>query len=171
LARRLAEMHGGRIDARSAGLGQGSEFTVRLPLAASVERHAVSAITPGVAPQLKRQRILVVDDNRDAADSLGMLLKVLGADVCIARDGVEALKTFSDYDPSVVLLDIGMPGMDGYEVARRIRDSFPERRTAIVAVTGWGQEEDRRRARDAGFDHHLIKPADVETLQGLLASL
>jgi len=169
LARRLAEMHGGTIEAHSAGLGKGSEFSVRLPLARQPAADSKPVIR--ARPPLPHRRILVVDDNRDAADSLGMLLAVLGAEVRIARDGAEALREFSAYEPSIVLLDIGMPGMDGYEVARRIRSGFPERRAAIVALTGWGQEADRLRAREAGFDHHLVKPADVETLQGLLATL
>ena len=169
LARRLARMHGGSIEARSEGPGKGSEFTVRLPLAGD-QQPACAGAAP-IRVSLSPQRILVVDDNRDAADSLGMLLQVLGAEVRIARDGPEALAEFSAYDPSVVLLDIGMPGMDGYEVARRIRSGFPDRRTALIALTGWGQDEDRRRAREAGFDHHLIKPADLDALQGLLASL
>ncbi|MCI3953342.1 MAG: hypothetical protein K0R53_2842 [Burkholderiales bacterium] len=169
LARRLAEMHGGTIEAHSGGLGKGSEFSVRLPLAANQQLapEALARIHEPLSPK----RILVVDDNRDAADSMGMLLQVLGADVRIARDGLQALQEFTSYDPAVVLLDIGMPGIDGYEVARRIRSGFPGRRASLVALTGWGQEEDRRRAREAGFDHHLIKPADVETLQALLASL
>jgi CheY-like chemotaxis protein len=169
LARRLAEMHGGTITAHSEGKGKGSEFVVRLPRAG--EPRSAAAGTDSAQTTVPRTRILVVDDNRDAADSLGMLLQCLGADVRIAHDGLEALNAVESYQPAVVLLDIGMPGMDGYEVARRIRNGFPERRTALVALTGWGQEEDRRRARDAGFDHHLIKPAAMETLQALLASL
>jgi CheY-like chemotaxis protein len=116
-------------------------------------------------------RILVVDDNRDAADSLGMLLQILGADVRIAHDGPQALDACEAYDPAVVLLDIGMPGMDGYEVARRIRGRFAGRQPTLVALTGRGQEEDRRLAREAGFDRHLIKPAEIGALQALLASL
>jgi PAS domain S-box-containing protein len=169
LARRLAEMHGGGISAHSAGKGKGSEFVVQLPLAA--EPRAAAPTVDAAQATVPRTRILVVDDNRDAADSLGMLLQCLGADVRVAHDGTEALEAVAAYQPAVVLLDIGMPGMDGYEVARCIRKNFPERRTPLVALTGWGQEEDRRRARDAGFDHHLIKPADMETLQALLASL
>ncbi|HJQ62636.1 MAG TPA: response regulator, partial [Burkholderiales bacterium] len=148
---------------------KGSEFSVRLPLAAN--QQPAPETLARIHEPLSPKRILVVDDNRDAADSMGMLLQVLGADVRIARDGVQALQEFTSYDPAVVLLDIGMPGIDGYEVARRIRSGFPGRRASLVALTGWGQEEDRRRAREAGFDHHLIKPADVETLQALLASL
>ena len=168
IARRLAEMHAGTLSARSAGLGEGSEFVVRLPLATEAPRtddetRAEAFVPPG--------RILVVDDNRDAAQSLGMLLEALGAEVRVACDGAEALQVFQSYDPAVVLMDIGMPVMDGYEVARRMRTRFPERRPTIVAVTGWGQEEDRRRARDAGFDHHLIKPPEIAALQALLASV
>jgi signal transduction histidine kinase len=169
LARGLAEMHGGSISASSAGLGQGSEFTVTLPLAADQGERPAS--DQPAAAALGQQRILVVDDNRDAAESLSMLLELLGAEARVACSGFEALELFASYDPAVVLLDIGMPEMDGYQVARRIRADFPERRPVLVALTGWGQEEDRRRAKDAGFDHHLIKPADMAALQSLLTSL
>jgi PAS domain S-box-containing protein len=169
LSRRLAEMHAGTLEGRSAGAGRGSEFTLRLPLTAP---QAAGAVAEAAAQEaLPQKRILVVDDNRDAAESLGMVLKFLGADVRVARDGPEALEEFHAYDPAVVLLDIGMPGMDGYEVARRMRKNFPGRRPAIVALTGWGQEKDRLHAREAGFDHHLIKPAEIGALQALLASL
>ena len=115
--------------------------------------------------------VLVDDDNRDAADSLAMLLQFLSADVAVAYNGREALERFAPYQPSLVLLDIGMPEMNGYEVAQAIRARADGERTVLVAPTGWGQEDDRRRAREAGFDHHLVKPADLETLQGLLAAL
>jgi len=169
LARRLAEMHGGTLDACSEGPGKGSEFTLRLPLAGNqapaslAERH--------IATPIPQKRILIVDDNRDAADSLGMVLQFLGVDVRTARDGPEALDLLQTYDPAVILLDIGMPGMDGYDVARAIRVRFPACRASIVAITGWGQDDDRRRARDAGFDHYLIKPVDIGALQVLLRSL
>jgi CheY-like chemotaxis protein len=114
--------------------------------------------------------ILVVDDNHDSADSLGMLLEALGAEVQVAHGGVEALDAYQSFQPDVVLLDIGMPGMDGYEVARRIRASAGGGRILLVAVSGWGKEEDRRRAHAAGFDHHLTKPADFDSLQALLAA-
>jgi CheY-like chemotaxis protein len=169
LARRLAEMHGGTLEAHSAGAGAGSEFTLRLPLAAGDAERA--AEPPVMAAAFPRKRILVVDDNRDAADSLGMMLELLGAQVRVAHNGDEALEVFSRYDPAVVLLDIGMPGMDGYEVARLLRHRFPEHDATIVALTGWGQDSDRQRAREAGFDHHLIKPAEMTTLQALLGSL
>jgi CheY-like chemotaxis protein len=169
LARRLAEMHGGTLEGKSEGVGRGSEFTLRLPLAAeAAERPAPRADSAGA--RLPPRRILVVDDNRDAAESLGMVLQFLGADVRIARDGSEALQAYEAYEPSVIFLDIGMPGMDGYEVARRIRQRNGAR-PAIVALSGWGQEQDRRRAREAGFDHHLVKPAELGALQALFASL
>jgi signal transduction histidine kinase/CheY-like chemotaxis protein len=169
LARGLAEMHRGTLTAKSEGPGRGSEFTVRLPLAAS-EGAPASGRSPDDALAPPR-RVLVVDDNRDAADSLGLLLKVLGAEVRVARDGAEALEAYSAYDPAVVLLDIGMPGMDGYEVARRIRAQSPGPRPTIVALTGWGQENDRREAREAGFDHHMVKPAELGALKELLRSI
>jgi CheY-like chemotaxis protein len=115
--------------------------------------------------------MLVVDDNRDAAESLGLILEALGADVRVARDGYEALDAFEAFEPAVVLLDIGMPGLDGYDVARTIRLRHPERRTPLIALTGWGEQDDLRRAREAGFDHHLVKPADIGTLRALLATL
>src|SRR5262249_22319846 len=152
----------------SDGLGRGAEFTVRLPLAAAEPARAADRAPDDTVPP---RRVLVVDDNRDAADSLGQLLKVLGADVRVARDGAEALEAYGDYDPAVVLLDIGMPGMDGYEGARRIRARSPGPRPTIVALTGWGQEKDRREAREAGFDHHLVKPAEIGALKELLRSL
>jgi CheY-like chemotaxis protein len=161
-------MHGGSIEGTSAGVGKGSEFLVRLPRAAhelaksDIERRPHHARVPP-------RRILVVDDNQDSAESLAALLGFLGADVRTAADGPQALEVFTTYEPSMVFLDIGMPGMDGYEVARRIRAGFPERRTVLVALTGWGQSEDRRRASDAGFNHHLVKPADFTALQALVA--
>jgi CheY-like chemotaxis protein/anti-sigma regulatory factor (Ser/Thr protein kinase) len=172
LVRRLVEMHGGRVEARSEGPGKGSEFVVRLPLAAT----PVAAPDPSnseaerpaaVAPW----RILIVDDNRDAADSLGMLLKYLGADVTTVHDGPAALEALGSYRPSVMLLDIGMPGMDGYELARRTRQQPEGRQVTLIALTGWGQEEDRRRSREAGIDYHLVKPVDPAALQAMLAAL
>jgi CheY-like chemotaxis protein len=169
LARRLAEMHGGTLTGQSDGPGQGSVFTLRLPLAAS---QAAPAATPGaVHPFAGQQRILVVDDNRDSADSLSMLLSFLGADVRVARTGAEAVEMFRSYEPAVVLLDIGLPDMDGYDVARRLRGERRAQQPTIVALTGWGQDRDRERARDAGCDHHLIKPADINVLRALLARL
>jgi CheY-like chemotaxis protein len=169
LSRRLAEMHGGTLEARSEGQGKGSTFVVHLPLASAPARtDAVSAPKKGALPPLK---ILVVDDNRDAAASLGMVLGKLGAQVEVAHDGRSALETFGSFAPAVVLLDIGMPGMDGYEVARALRERDPDGRTTLVALTGWGQEEARRRTREAGFTHHLVKPAEFDRLQRLLSEI
>jgi CheY-like chemotaxis protein len=141
---------------------------VRLPLSgaapAAAPRHAD-------ATKLAPRRILLVDDNRDAAASLGMLLSFLGAEVELAHDGPGALAAFARQRPAAVLLDIGLPGMDGYEVARRLRASPAARGVPIIALTGWGQEEHKRRVREAGFDQHLIKPADLGALRALLASL
>jgi PAS domain S-box-containing protein len=169
LSRKLAQMHGGTLEAHSDGPGLGSEFTLRVPLA---EAEAGGDDLPASAPgDLSGVRVLVVDDNHDAGDSLRMLLELMGAEVRVARDGAEALATFASYRPPAVLLDIGMPGMNGYEVARALRDRHPDAAPLLVALTGWGQDEDRRRARDAGFDHHLVKPAMIETLQPLLESV
>jgi CheY-like chemotaxis protein len=117
------------------------------------------------------ERILVVDDNEDAATSLGALLQVLGADVRVVHDGESALQAFETFRPRVTLLDLGMPGMDGYEVARRIRARPDAEGTALIALTGWGQERDRRRTAEAGFDCHLIKPVDIKTVAAALASV
>jgi PAS domain S-box-containing protein len=167
LARRLAQMHGGSVRAHSEGRGKGSRFSVRLPLGKpSGPARAEQQSTHGMAPR----RVLVVDDNRDAANSLGMLLSFLGADVAVAHDGPGALQAFDAYRPAIVVLDIGMPGMNGYDVARAIRARPGGEKVPLIALTGWGQVEDRRRAKEAGFDHHLIKPADVGALQVLLGS-
>ena len=168
LVRTLVEMHGGQVEAHSRGPGQGSEFVVRLPLSTTHSvAHELSEPSTSVLPN---RRVLVVDDNRDAAESLGMLLKLLGVEVRVVNDGPAAIETVSAYRPAVVLLDIGMPGMDGYEVARRIRKKPEGRDVLLIALTGWGQEEDRRRTSDAGFDHHLLKPADLTALKSILLS-
>jgi PAS domain S-box-containing protein len=170
LSRRLAEMHDGTLEGSSDGVGKGSEFVVRLPLAASLQTPAAPAVG-AKAPSLRGIAALVVDDNHDAGDSLGQLLGLLGADVRVARNGREALAAFAAFQPRVVLLDIGMPEMNGYDVARALRAGFPDTPATLVALTGWGQDDDRRRAREAGFDHHLVKPAEIDTLQALLGSL
>ena len=171
LVRRIVELHGGRVEARSGGANAGSEFVVVLPLAgdpqSSEEANGDDAGVPG---ELAARRVLVVDDNRDAAESLGILLRFLGAEVQVANDGLSALAQLREFRPSAVLLDIGMPGMDGYEVAARIRALPDFRGVLLIALTGWGQADDRQRSRDAGFDHHLVKPVDVPVLQGLLQS-
>src|SRR5262249_23158476 len=154
------------------GPGQGSEFVVRLPLLdEDTHRHAGSesaAASPRPAPLTKR-RILVVDDNRDAADSLGMLLRLMGNEVYTAHDGLEAVGAAATIRPEVVLLDLGLPKLTGYDVAQRIGQERGAD-VLLIAVTGWGQDEDRRRSRDAGFDYHMVKPVEFPALQKLLAA-
>jgi PAS domain S-box-containing protein len=171
LVKRLAEMHGGNVVAHSEGTGRGSEFVVRLPLADHPYPTARAGSEADSPPVLTPRRVLIVDDNHDAADSLGMLLKLLGSDVQVVYNGPDALEALVRYQPAVVLLDIGMPGMDGYEVARRIRQEQLSRNVTLIALTGWGQEADRKRTQIAGFDYHLIKPPEISTLQSLLISL
>jgi len=168
LARTLVHLHGGSIEAASEGAGKGCEFTVRLPLAQHAGAPARPAATPVVAGGALR-KVLVVDDNHDAADSLGMLLQFLGAEVMVVHDGHAALAAIRGFRPEVVLLDLGMPGMNGLEVARRMREDPSARGITLVALTGWGQREDRRRTTEAGFDYHLVKPADVGMLQSILS--
>lgn len=168
LAQRLAQMHGGSVSARSDGIGRGSKFTLRLPL--SNNASSAQLVPQRDAHSIEAVRVLVVDDNHDAADSLGILLSIQGAEVRVEYDGDSALKSAVEWQPTVVLLDLGMPGMDGWEVARRLRDAAGLEGTKLVALTGWGQETDRERTRQAGFDHHLIKPVDLSALQTLLAS-
>ena len=171
LVKSLVGMHGGTIQAHSEGLGRGSEFVVRLPI--TMPARFAKTLTPEdrSVPHLSSRRVLVVDDNRDAADSLGILLKILGADVQVVHSGEDALRAIASYRPAVVMLDLGMPGMDGHEVARRIREQLEFQDVTLIALTGWGQEEDRLRSQSAGFDYHLIKPADITALQTLLLSL
>jgi len=168
LARRVAEMHGGGVEARSEGPDRGSEFSLRMPLAGAVNALAESAeATPkpkAQASPVAHRRVLVVDDNVDAAAMLDMLLRSLGHETRVAHDGIEALRIAGEFRPDIVLLDIGMPGLDGYEVARRMRSLAKDRRVRIVAVTGWGLDADRQRSREAGFDLHLVKPVDATDL-------
>ena len=169
LVRRLTEMHGGLVEASSEGVGKGSTFSVRLPL--NVRQAAAPKARGREHPSIEELSVLVVDDNKDAAESLAMLLRTAGAEVRVAHDGPTALEEFERCESHVVLLDIGMPDMDGCEVARRLREISRPDRVALVALTGWGQDEDRRRVREAGFDHHLVKPVDLASLQALLTSL
>jgi signal transduction histidine kinase/ActR/RegA family two-component response regulator len=171
LVRNLVEMHAGTVDASSEGAGKGSEFTVRLPLAASSEPPSPPRQVLELRGLTAPIRVLVVDDNREAADSLGMLLRVLGAEIEIAHGGREALRACETYRPVMAFLDLGMPEMDGYEVARRIRATPFGQSVTLVALSGWGRQTDRRRAMDAGFDHHLIKPADMAALRAVLATV
>src|SRR5581483_5397086 len=158
LVKNLVEMHNGIVQARSEGLGKGCEFVVRLPLVAQAlgQDHGSEAGTQAdQLPPRSGKRLLVVDDNKDAADSLAMLLRLQGHEVRVAYSGMAALEMTKTYTPDVVFLDIGMPGMDGYEVARRLRQTPGLGNVMLAALTGWGQKEDRRRTAEAGFDHHL----------------
>jgi signal transduction histidine kinase/ActR/RegA family two-component response regulator len=171
VARRLVELHGGTIGASSDGLGKGSTFTVRVPLAAAQAERAEIPDRPsrpqaGISPL----RILVADDNRDAAESLAALLRMVGHEVRIAYDGVEAVGVASEYRPDAAVLDIGMPKMNGYDVAKKLRAGSSDRQITIIALSGWGQEQDKRRSREAGIDHHLVKPLDPTSLLRALAS-
>ena len=167
LVRSLVEMHGGHVEARSEGPGKGSEFIVRLPM---ISGAPVQANASAANPKRLARRVLIVDDNRDAADTLALLLTQLGATAHAVHSGEAALAALDKFKPEAILLDIGMPGMDGYEVARSIRANTKHRGSLLIALTGWGQEQDQRRSRAAGFDHHLIKPPDLDRLRELLES-
>jgi PAS domain S-box-containing protein len=172
LVRSLVEMHGGTVTAHSEGPGKGSQFIVRLP-ALSQESSMTGARAAGEgqqpAPAARQHRIVVVDDNVDAAESLALLLRLQGHGVRVAHDGRTALAAVEAEPPDIVFLDIGMPVMNGYEVARQLRQWPGLENLLLVAMTGWGQEEDRRRSKEAGFDHHLVKPVEPEALHQLLA--
>ena len=172
LVQRLVEMHGGRVQAYSAGPNQGSEFVVFLPLLGHEPVQKASVNGTATAPAgCPRCRVLVVDDNADAAESLALLLQFAGHDVRVCHEGAAALAEAETFQPEVVLLDIGLPGMDGYEVARRLRAQPDLDKTLLVALTGYGQAEDLCRSRDAGFDRHLVKPADPEVLAAMFAEV
>ena len=189
LVHRIVSLHSGTVRAFSAGAGRGSEFVVTLPRARPPAEQATTAQegtmhasreenlmteapnTPGGERQQKRRRVMVIDDNKDAAESMSMLFELWGHEVICAYDGRAALDAAAKYRPDAVFLDIGLPGMDGYEIAERLRDLPESAHTVLVAITGYGQEEDRRRSREAGIDHHLVKPVAPETLQKLLESL
>lgn len=167
LVQSLVSMHGGTVEARSEGTNKGSEFIVKLPLLQEAIRPAKPREAPVAFPS---RRILIVDDNCDAAETLGMLLSELGATVSVANSGPEALTALDTFNPDAILLDIGMPGMDGYEVSRQIRASPRYRDVLLIALTGWGQDDDRARSKGAGFDHHLVKPPDIERMRAILAT-
>jgi CheY-like chemotaxis protein len=172
LARRIAEVHGGSISAHSEGESKGAEFTLRIPLLDGKAQRQAQPAKAAEAPakQLVAKRVLVVDDNIDAATTLQLLLKSLGHETCAVYDGHQALRMAVEFRPDIVLLDIGMPGLDGYEVARRLRALKRERPLRIVAVTGWGQDDDRARSQEAGFDLHLVKPVDPGTLTSVISN-
>lgn len=165
LVRQLVELHGGTIEARSAGMGRGSEFVVRLP----VRTGAASTPSPaGLTRSITAQRVLVVDDNRDGAESLARLLRRLGYEVAAEYDGLTALERAKHFEPDVVLLDLGMPKVDGFQVCERLRAHTWKRRPCIIALTGWGRENDLARTKNAGFDAHLVKPVSPDVLIELL---
>jgi len=171
LVRRLVEMHRGAVAAHSDGPGKGSEFVVRLPVHVQKERVDRTKRTDGSAPVISKppRRVLVVDDNVDAAESLAFLLRLDGHDVSVANDGTEALTAVDANTPDIVLMDIGMPVINGYEVAKELRRRPGlKKKPLLVALTGWGQQEDRQRSQEAGFDHHLTKPVEPDALRSLL---
>jgi PAS domain S-box-containing protein len=171
LARRLVEMHGGTIEAHSAGPGKGSEFHIRLPVVSPSE--ATEQETEGI-PRIKPEhsyRILIVDDNEDGADSLAMMLQLMGNETRTVYDGIAAIKTSETFAPHAVLLDLGMPKMNGYDACRRIREHPWGKNMVVIALTGWGQTEDLHRTQEAGFDHHLVKPVAPEALLKIVARI
>jgi PAS domain S-box-containing protein len=167
LVRKLVQMHGGNIQARSKGLGRGSEFTVRLPVLPSPLQTQIPVVEKSKATSHPR-RVLIVDDNLDTADSIAMLLERSGHEVTVAYSAEKALEVAAEFQPEVVLLDIGLPEMDGYEVARRLRRDSRLKGMKLIALTGYGQDSDLQRAKEAGFDHHLVKPAGLDKIEELL---
>ena len=169
LVHRLVELHGGTIQAHSDGPGEGAEFVVRLPVIVDASAPVEEASLPegGNSPL----RILIVDDNRDGADSLALMLKVMGNETHTAYDGDEAVSAAEKFRPDVILLDIGLPKLNGHEACRRIRRSEAGKKMVIIAQTGWGQEDDRARTHEAGFDHHLVKPVNPKELEGMLKEI
>jgi len=171
LVQSLVQMHGGTVEAFSEGLGKGSEFVVRLPVLADAVDLSEDAPPASKEQETRRRRILVVDDNVDAAMSLAIILEMAGHEVHTAHDGVDAVDAVGEFRPDVALLDIGLPGLSGLDVARRIRQEPWGAGISLVALTGWGQEEDRRNTQEAGFDAHLVKPVEHSDLMTLLARL
>jgi len=164
LSREFAEMHGGSVDAYSAGPGQGSEFVIRLPVLDDGGARQPVPLAQQAGQDGRKMQVLVVDDNQDAADSLAALLEIDGFDVRAAYDGMAAIAAVERQQPDMIIMDLGMPGMDGYETARTIRQQPGAERILLLALTGWGQSEARRRTTEAGFDHHLVKPVELEQI-------
>jgi CheY-like chemotaxis protein len=170
LVKGLVELHGGTVEAKSAGSGQGSEFIVRLPLAATMLSAAEPPVLAALSPQRDSVRVLVADDNRDAADSLALLLSLAGHEVRVAHNGCIALQVAQTFLPHAAVLDIGMPGLDGYDVAQELRHAAWGADICLIALTGRARDSDRQRAHAVGFNHYLIKPIDPEVLQSMIAS-
>jgi CheY-like chemotaxis protein len=169
LVKRLVSLHGGRVEVASAGSGGGSAFSVRLPALSPAPSATLQPKSDAPTSQAPK-RIVVADDNEDSVVMLAELFKLLGHEVWTASDGAEALERASEVHPDVVVLDLGMPRLDGFETARRIRETPGCKSALLVALTGWGQDSDRQRTREAGFDKHLVKPVDPKALSALLAS-
>ena len=170
LVKSLEEMHGGSVEIDSAGSNQGSEFRVRLPVRAEAPTvDGESNVSPEKCAAVPTQRrVLIVDDNKAAADMLSLIVKTLGYQVRTASDGQAAIEVAGEFRPDVVLMDLGMPRMNGYDAARRIRQETWGKDMLLVALTGWGQDEDKQRTKEAGFDFHLVKPAEPAELQRLI---
>ena len=167
----VVELHGASVEAQSAGPGTGSEFVVRLPLVdARVASQQSDPATDTATAKARRRRVLIVEDNIDSAESLRMLLELDGHDARCVYDGVAALELVPSFEPDVAILDLGLPQMNGFELAQRLRDLPQTRQSLLVALTGYGQSEDKRRTEAAGFDHHLVKPVDPEQLSALVGS-
>ncbi|MBA3314914.1 MAG: response regulator [Planctomycetaceae bacterium] len=171
LVKTLEEMHGGTIEVRSAGVGHASEFVARLPMILVETPELVPPEPTSEPTTTTARRILVVDDNRDSASTLALLLKFSGHETHTAYDGLEAVEAAAKLQPDVVLLDIGLPKLNGYEAARQIREEPWGKKMVLVALTGWGQDEDRQKSRDAGFNGHMVKPVDHAALTKLLTEL
>lgn len=171
LVKRLVEMHGGSIEAKSDGEDQGSEFEVRLPILSKTPDQITAAPHVAAEAPTAARRVLIVDDNRDSADSLAMLLEITGNQTFMAHDGLEAIEAIEKHRPEVILLDIGLPKLSGHEVCRRVREKSWGKDIVVIALTGWGQDEDRRKSEEAGFNGHLVKPVNYDELLELLSSL
>jgi CheY-like chemotaxis protein len=168
LAQSLVQLHGGTIEAKSNGRGRGSEFVIRLPLSQLFPDAGRPIQQADSDAPSRPRRILVVDDHVDAAESMAAMLQLQGHEVVVAHSGLKTLEVVESFEPDVVLLDIGLPGINGYEVARRLRATALGKNLLIIAMTGWGAEDDRKRSRDAGFNHHLTKPVEPESLIRLI---
>jgi CheY-like chemotaxis protein len=171
LVKGLVEMHGGTVRAASDGQGKGSTFTVTLPVLADQQRRADTAIGNGQTTSGPKRHILVVDDNRDGADSLAMMLRLAGNEVQTANDGAAAVHAAEHFRPEIILMDVGMPRLSGLDATRRIREQPWGKEIMVIALTGWAQDHDRERTREAGCDAHLVKPVKLDDLEKALADL